>query len=169
LEADQVRRIGYLSSLAETDLDGRTWDSAFRMGLTELGWIEGRNVHADYRWAAGNVDRLQLLADELVGLKPEVIFAVSTPATAARSGYLPFNGHDYFASVRLHLDAPRVHLMIVSCQPPPARHFVSAIHPEAFFFETLLRPPHVSGKRGQACLKFFRPICRNCTRPSSSC
>jgi putative tryptophan/tyrosine transport system substrate-binding protein len=75
LEADQVRRIGYLSSLAETDLDGQTRDSAFRVRLTELGWIEGRNVHADYRWAAGNVDRLQLLADELVGLKPEVIFA----------------------------------------------------------------------------------------------
>ena len=78
-----MRRIGYLSSLAETDLDGRTWDSAFRMGLTELGWIEGRNVHVDYRWAAGNVDRLRPLADELVGLKPDVIFAVSTPGTAA--------------------------------------------------------------------------------------
>jgi hypothetical protein len=58
-------------------------DSAFRVRLTELGWIEGRNVHADYRWAAGNVDRLHPLANELVGLKPEVIFAVPTPATAA--------------------------------------------------------------------------------------
>jgi hypothetical protein len=83
LEADQVRRIGYLSSLSKTDLDGQTWDSAFRVRLTELGWIEGRNVHADYRWAAGNVDRLHPLANELVDLKPEVIFAVSAPATAA--------------------------------------------------------------------------------------
>ena len=41
-QADRVRRIGYLNSLAETDLDGRTWDSAFRIGLTELGWIEDR-------------------------------------------------------------------------------------------------------------------------------
>jgi putative tryptophan/tyrosine transport system substrate-binding protein len=82
-EAEQVRRIGYLSSLAETDIDGRTWDSAFRMGLTELGWIEGRTVHVDYRWAGGNVDRLRTFAAELVGLKPELIFTVSTPATAA--------------------------------------------------------------------------------------
>jgi len=82
-QADLVRRIGYLSALAETDLDGQTWDSAFRIRLTELGWIEGRNVHVDYRWAAGNVDRLRPFATELVGLKPEVIFAVSTPATAA--------------------------------------------------------------------------------------
>jgi putative tryptophan/tyrosine transport system substrate-binding protein len=82
-QVDQVRRIGYLSALAETDLDGRIWDSAFRMGLAELGWIEGRNLHVDYRWAAGNVDRLGPFAAELVGLKPEVIFAVATPATAA--------------------------------------------------------------------------------------
>ena len=82
-QADKVRGIGYLSSLAETDLDGQTWDSAFRMGLTELGWIEGRNIHVEYRWAGGNVDRLRPFATELVGLKPEVIFTVSTPATAA--------------------------------------------------------------------------------------
>jgi putative tryptophan/tyrosine transport system substrate-binding protein len=82
-QSDQLRRIGYLSSLAETDLDGRTWDSAFRMSLTELGWIEGRNAHVDYRWADGKLDRLRAFATELVGLKPEVIFAVSTPATAA--------------------------------------------------------------------------------------
>jgi putative tryptophan/tyrosine transport system substrate-binding protein len=53
------------------------------MGLTELGWIEGGNVHVDYRWAAGNLDRLRPFATEIVCLKPEVIFAVSTPATAA--------------------------------------------------------------------------------------
>jgi putative tryptophan/tyrosine transport system substrate-binding protein len=81
--AEQVRRIGYLSSLVETDLDGQTWDAAFRLGLTELWWIEGRNVHVDYRWASGNIDRLRLFATELVSLKPEVIFTVSTPATAA--------------------------------------------------------------------------------------
>jgi putative tryptophan/tyrosine transport system substrate-binding protein len=78
-QADHVRRIGYLSSLAETDLDGRTWDSAFRMGIAELGWMEGR-------WADGDMDRLRALATELVGLKPEVIFTVSTPATAAAQG-----------------------------------------------------------------------------------
>jgi putative ABC transport system substrate-binding protein len=58
---DQLRRIGVLSSLAETDPEGKYWDTTFRKLLDELGWVDGRNVHIDYRWGAGS----QLFAKEL--------------------------------------------------------------------------------------------------------
>lgn len=78
-----MRRVGMLSLLAETDPQRQTWTSAFRQRLNELGWIEGRNIHVDYRWAAGSVDRVQLFAKELIALNPDVLVSVTTPATAA--------------------------------------------------------------------------------------
>jgi putative tryptophan/tyrosine transport system substrate-binding protein len=80
---DRLRRIGVLSSLAETDLEGKSWDATFRKRLDELGWVDGRNVHIDYRWGAGSVERLQLFAKELIRLNPEVVLTIATPATAA--------------------------------------------------------------------------------------
>jgi len=82
-QGDQLRRIGVLSLAAETDPEGQSWDTAFRKRLDELGWVDGRNVHIDYRWGAGSVERLQVFAKELVRLNPEVLLAVTTPATAA--------------------------------------------------------------------------------------
>jgi len=82
-QPDQLRRIGVLSALAETDPEAQTQDAAFRKGLDELGWIDGRNIHVDYRWGAGSIDRVQQFAKELVRLNPEVLVAVTTPATAA--------------------------------------------------------------------------------------
>ena len=69
--------------LAETDPEVQTYDAAFRKRLDELGWIDGRNIHIDYRWGAGSVERVRLFAKELVQLSPEVIFTFTTPATAA--------------------------------------------------------------------------------------
>jgi putative ABC transport system substrate-binding protein len=51
--------------------------------LRELGWTESSDIRLDVRWAAGNVDRMQILAKELVGLEPDLILACTTPATAA--------------------------------------------------------------------------------------
>jgi putative ABC transport system substrate-binding protein len=82
-QPERMRRIGVLSSLAETDLEAQAWDAAFRTQLVELGWIDGRNIHIDYRWGAGSVDRMQLFAKELVRLNPDVLVTISTPATAA--------------------------------------------------------------------------------------
>jgi putative tryptophan/tyrosine transport system substrate-binding protein len=45
--------------------------------------VDGRNIHVDYRWGAGSVERTQMFAKELVRLNPEVILSVATPATAA--------------------------------------------------------------------------------------
>ena len=82
-QGDQLRRIGVLSLFAETDPEGQSWDTAFRKRLDELGWIDGRNVHIDYRWGAGSIERLQVFAKELIRLNPEVLLALTTPATAA--------------------------------------------------------------------------------------
>jgi putative tryptophan/tyrosine transport system substrate-binding protein len=82
-QSERTRRIGVLSSLAETDVEAQAWDAAFRKRLVELGWIEGRNVRIDYRWAAGSVDRMRLFARELVQLNPDALVTISTPATAA--------------------------------------------------------------------------------------
>src|SRR5262245_23374159 len=82
-QREDLRRIGVLTSFAETDPEAQAWDTAFRKRLDELGWTDGRNIQVDYRWGAGNLDRVQLFAKELVQLNPEVLLAVSTPATAA--------------------------------------------------------------------------------------
>jgi putative ABC transport system substrate-binding protein len=57
--------------------------TAFRQGLTELGWIEGRNIDIELRWPGGDVERAQAFAKELVGLRPDVLLARSTPAADA--------------------------------------------------------------------------------------
>ena len=72
-----------LNGLAKTDAEAQTYDAAFRKRLDELGWIDGRNIHIDYRWGAGSVERMRLFAKELVQLNPEVIFTFTTPASAA--------------------------------------------------------------------------------------
>jgi putative ABC transport system substrate-binding protein len=52
-------------------------------GLDEWGWRDGRHIGIEYRWAAGDADRLRIFAKELVELKPDTIFAVTTPSVAA--------------------------------------------------------------------------------------
>jgi len=82
-QGEQVRRVGVLNLLAESDPQLRTWDTAFRQRLNELGWVDGRNIHIDYRWTGGDLDRLRVFAKELVGLNPDVLLGVTTPPTAA--------------------------------------------------------------------------------------
>jgi len=68
---------------ADTDPEGRAWFAAFRQALQELGWEEGRNFRADYRWPSGDLDRVRAIAKEFVDLKPDVIFAGNTPSVEA--------------------------------------------------------------------------------------
>jgi putative ABC transport system substrate-binding protein len=82
-QSDKVRRIGVLMPFAATDPSLKLELAAFVRQLQELGWVEGRNLQIDYRWAAGDAERMQVFARELVALQPEVIFCRSTPATAA--------------------------------------------------------------------------------------
>jgi ABC-type uncharacterized transport system substrate-binding protein len=73
--AGQVRRIGFLTLAAppESSVDSAARITAFRQGLREFGWIEGQNIAIEYRWAAGQPDRLPALAEELVHLPVDLI------------------------------------------------------------------------------------------------
>jgi putative ABC transport system substrate-binding protein len=82
-QAEHMRRIGVLMGLDENDPEAKGWLSRFMQGLADFGGTAGRNLLIDVRWASGNVERMQMLAKELVGLQYEVILAHSTPVTAA--------------------------------------------------------------------------------------
>jgi len=80
---ERMRRIGVLVGSAESDPESMPRVTAFERGLTELGWVSGRNVLIDYRWAAGEPANMQALAKELVERQPDVLLASSTPVVAA--------------------------------------------------------------------------------------
>ena len=71
--------LGFLSANSRTAMAPRT--EAFRQGLRELGYVEGENITVEYRFAAGEIDRLTGLAAELVRLKVSVIVTEGTTAT----------------------------------------------------------------------------------------
>ena len=81
-QRERMRRIGVLVGLAENDPEMKERLAGFRQGLEKLGWLEGGNVRIDYRFAPAGA-QAQLLARELVALRPDVLLAQSTPATAA--------------------------------------------------------------------------------------
>lgn len=79
-----IPTIGFLNG---TSLDGYgLFLEAFRHGLGEVGFVEGRNVNIEYRWAEGHYDRLPALAADLVRLQVSVIAATSTPANIIAKG-----------------------------------------------------------------------------------
>jgi putative ABC transport system substrate-binding protein len=74
--------IGVLNTGTPSDASG-PFMGAFREGLSEAGYVEGKNLAIEYRWAEGNYDRLPALAAELVGRKVDLIVASSPPAALA--------------------------------------------------------------------------------------
>jgi putative ABC transport system substrate-binding protein len=79
----EMRRIGVLMSLAESDPEAQARVAAFRKGLQTLGWAEGRNVRIDIRWAASDATLMQRFAKELIALQPDLILSHNTPTTAS--------------------------------------------------------------------------------------
>ena len=80
----KIPRIGLLSSFSPSD--AAPWHQAFRQGLRDLGWVEGKNVSIEYRYAEGRHDRLPDLAADLVRLKVDIIVAaVTSDALAAKN------------------------------------------------------------------------------------
>src|SRR5258708_36157806 len=73
--------VGWLNS--ETPDGYGPMVAAFRQGLTEMGFVEGRSVAIEYRWAEGRNDRLPALAADLVNRQVAVLAAAGTPATFA--------------------------------------------------------------------------------------
>jgi putative ABC transport system substrate-binding protein len=82
-QGDRVRRIGVLMGPDENDPVGKTYLSAFTQALVDLGWTEGRNVRMDVRWGSTDTNRIRALAQQLVGLQPDIILTNTSPATAA--------------------------------------------------------------------------------------
>jgi ABC-type uncharacterized transport system substrate-binding protein len=82
-QRELMRRIGILLNLASDDAEGQARLAAFHQGLQQLGWTVGRNVQIDYRWGAGDADRIRKFAAELVALAPDVILSAGSPSVAA--------------------------------------------------------------------------------------
>ena len=82
-QSDRMRRIGVLEETAEGDKERNNQFAKFREGLAGFGWVEGRTVHIERRFAAADAGQYQPLAKELVALQPDVVLTVSTPVTAA--------------------------------------------------------------------------------------
>ena len=78
-QARKVPRIGFLIPVSPSTLSART--EAFRQGLRDLGYVEGKNIVIEWRSAEGKADRLPALAAELVYVKVDVIVTVGPPAT----------------------------------------------------------------------------------------
>ena len=82
-QAQQPRRIGVLLTGAATDPEIQSRNRALEAGLRDLGWIDGRNLMIDYRWALADASSLRIQAAELVSTTPELIVATNTAALAA--------------------------------------------------------------------------------------
>ena len=82
-QTERMRRIGVLIGNQENDPLGKPRLSAFPQALADLGWTDGCNVRMDPRWGGADIDRIRALAQELVGLHPDVILTGGTPMTIA--------------------------------------------------------------------------------------
>jgi putative ABC transport system substrate-binding protein len=82
-QGDRVRRIGVLIGRDENDPVVKASVSAFTQALADLGWTVGRNVRIDLRSAGGDNNRIRALAQELVGLQPDIILTNPTAPTVA--------------------------------------------------------------------------------------
>jgi putative ABC transport system substrate-binding protein len=80
-QRERMRRIGVLMQYTEDNAQGQRWVATLRDNLQKLGWIEGRNLHTDYRWGGTDINLLQRLAKEIVAAKPNVIFSSSSSPT----------------------------------------------------------------------------------------
>ena len=81
-QAPRVFRIGLLFA-GSTDSPSRYYLEAFRHDLSERGYVDGKNIFFEYRFAEGKAERLQVLAAELVGLKVDLIVTSGGPASLA--------------------------------------------------------------------------------------
>jgi putative tryptophan/tyrosine transport system substrate-binding protein len=80
---DRVRRIGVIMGFAENDEVWQAYLASFRQGLKELGWTDGRNIRFDYRFTGDSEERMRAMAEEVVGLRPDVIVVSTNSVVSA--------------------------------------------------------------------------------------
>jgi len=74
-QGERMRRIAVLHNYGSDDAEGQTRLTAFGQGLQQRGWTVGRNLRIDYRWTAGDAERIRKIVAEVVALAPDVILA----------------------------------------------------------------------------------------------
>jgi putative tryptophan/tyrosine transport system substrate-binding protein len=80
---DGVRRVGVIMGFAESDEVWQTYLETFRRALQDLGWTDGRNIRFDYRFTGDSEERMRGMAEEIVGLAPDVILVSTNSAVSA--------------------------------------------------------------------------------------
>jgi putative ABC transport system substrate-binding protein len=80
---ERMRRVGLLTHFSESDPEAQSRITAFRTALRELGWVQGKNLRIDYRYSAGDIDRLRTFAVELTALSPDALHSIGSPSTTA--------------------------------------------------------------------------------------
>ncbi|WP_024521105.1 ABC transporter substrate-binding protein [Bradyrhizobium sp. Tv2a-2] len=129
-QQERIRRVGVLMGWDEGNPSGRLLLTKLTQRLRESGWTEGSNIQFDVRWAAGSVDRMQVFAKELVGLRPDLIVAATTPATAA-----------------LHRETRMIPIVFVTVSDPVGAGFAASLsHPGANITGFINLEPTMGGK-----------------------
>jgi putative ABC transport system substrate-binding protein len=82
-KSDQVRRVGVIMGFAENDEVWQAYLANFRQGLQELGWTDGRNIRFDYRFTGDSEELMRAMAEEEVGLQPDVILVSTNSVVSA--------------------------------------------------------------------------------------
>jgi ABC-type uncharacterized transport system substrate-binding protein len=128
-QAKKLHRIGFL--LGGSSSVYSAWIDVFRQGLKEFGYIEGKNIAIEYRYAEGKADRLPVLAADLVGLKVDVIVASSTPNVLA-----------------VRKASATIPIVFVSISDPVASGLVASLaRPGGNITGLTILAPELSGKR----------------------
>jgi putative ABC transport system substrate-binding protein len=82
-QRERMRRIGVLMNWAADDAEGQAAVMAFKKGLEQLGWSDGRNLSIETRWGADDVERDRQYAAELIALSPDIFLASGTLSATA--------------------------------------------------------------------------------------
>jgi putative tryptophan/tyrosine transport system substrate-binding protein len=86
---DRIHQIGMLMGFAQDDPVAQSMVAEFRGALSKLGWIEGSNVRIELRWAGPDIERINRLAKELAGVRPDVMLGQTTPVVRALAREVP--------------------------------------------------------------------------------
>src|SRR5690349_13794712 len=82
-DAARIRKLGVLVNLNSDGDEGQARIKAFALALQKRGWIEGKNLHTEIRWAGESAERYQEYGKELVAVGPDVLLASARPGVAA--------------------------------------------------------------------------------------